>query len=834
MQKLLILASNPRRDLNLDREVSDLNNSVRRVGDLEVVLGLGVRAQELQELLAEHSPQYVHFCGHGAGEEGLVFQNDQGREQLVSTEILARIFKNFANEVSCTVLNACESDRQAQVIVEHISYVVGTNEPILDRAAYLFSVAFYKGLAAGKTVEQAYEMGCTAIQIWGEQDTQTTQSRKFNVVGEVQPAMPSLPEHRKPVLLKKGASSTTRSSQIQEAPQPPIPLHPPQDFVEFIHQEIDRKEYKDHSRKAYDNFGQYSAQNAASPDKSEYEQRKILVDKVKQFWIEGFLKSSLQEFTTVRLDLKARADAIADLTEGIEALSVELDESYEQLRDTQTYDEIGQGRTLLILGEPGVGKTIALLQLAQRLVERSEQNLSLPMPVVFNLSSWAKERKALIDWLVDELREKYQVPESLSKSWITQQQLILLLDGLDEVNRDHRDECVRALNEFIGLFPQTEIAICSRVKDYEALSERLQISSALCLQPFSSKQIYQFLDKVGGSLMGLKTLLKNDKSIEKLARNSLILNLMSVAYQGWSVKDLLAQLGSPSNRLQHIFNTYIDRRLARGTASDYSRDDILRWLSCLASRMVEEKQTVFLIEKMQPSWLQSRREKRFYRLVSRMIGESTTEISPLEQLNWFWQRVKARVVREVIIGVISGLIFWLIGGVVIGGIAWILTGSSSWLWKGFISGLIFGLIFGFIFGLGSGIGSTEIKQRVVPNQGIRQSWRNCLVIGLCGGLISGIMSQIVFDLTGSRPIAGLPGGLFFGLIAALIAGLRYGGAACIQHITLRRILYKKGRVPWNYAKFLDFASERLLMKKVGGGYIFFHRMLLEHFAQMKL
>jgi hypothetical protein len=83
MPKLLILASNPRRDLNLDREVSDLNNAVQRLGDLEVVLGLGVRSQELQVLLAEHSPQFVHFCGHGAGEKGLVFQDEDGREQHV-------------------------------------------------------------------------------------------------------------------------------------------------------------------------------------------------------------------------------------------------------------------------------------------------------------------------------------------------------------------------------------------------------------------------------------------------------------------------------------------------------------------------------------------------------------------------------------------------------------------------------------------------------------------------------------------------------------------------------------------------------------------------------
>lgn len=75
-------------------------------------------------------------------------------------------------------------------------------------------------------------------------------------------------------------------------------------------------------------------------------------------------------------------------------------------------------------------------------------------------------------------------------------------------------------------------------------------------------------------------------------------------------------------------------------------------------------------------------------------------------------------------------------------------------------------------------------------------------------------------------------GVLGGLIGGLIGGVKYGGAACIQHFNLRWMLHQKGRIPWNYAKFLDFASDRRLMEKVGGGYVFFHRMLLEHFAQM--
>ena len=36
--------------------------------------------------------------------------------------------------------------------------------------------------------------------------------------------------------------------------------------------------------------------------------------------------------------------------------------------------------------------------------------------------------------------------------------------------------------------------------------------------------------------------------------------------------------------------------------------------------------------------------------------------------------------------------------------------------------------------------------------------------------------------------------------------------------------------PLNYVCFLDYATARIFLRKVGGGYIFVHRMLLEYFA----
>ena len=50
---------------------------------------------------------------------------------------------------------------------------------------------------------------------------------------------------------------------------------------------------------------------------------------------------------------------------------------------------------------------------------------------------------------------------------------------------------------------------------------------------------------------------------------------------------------------------------------------------------------------------------------------------------------------------------------------------------------------------------------------------------------------------------------------------------------LRLLLVRNDSAPWNYPAFLDYAAERVFLRKVGGGYMFIHRMLLEHFASLE-
>jgi hypothetical protein len=130
--------------------------------------------------------------------------------------------------------------------------------------------------------------------------------------------------------------------------------------------------------------------------------------------------------------------------------------------------------------------------------------------------------------------------------------------------------------------------------------------------------------------------------------------------------------------------------------------------------------------------------------------------------------------------------------------------------------------------------------KAYPNQGINLSLKNSLAVFLVTllavWLIAGCIGWLILHLTLERPflglIFGITNGLTFGLLFALIAGLNRGGAAVIKHYALRIVLWWKSYTPFNFIKFLDECARLIFLKKVGGGYIFTHRMLLEYFADL--
>lgn len=172
---ILILAANPRNTsrLRLDQEVREINNGLQRAqrrDEFDLKSVWAIRRSDFRRAMLDLKPNIVHFCGHGSGEEGIVFEDENGQAELANTEALSGFFKLFSDKVKCVVLNACYSEVQARAIAKHIPYVVGMKRAIGDPAAIEFSVAFYDALGAGREMDFAFELASNSIQLAGIQE----------------------------------------------------------------------------------------------------------------------------------------------------------------------------------------------------------------------------------------------------------------------------------------------------------------------------------------------------------------------------------------------------------------------------------------------------------------------------------------------------------------------------------------------------------------------------------------------------------------------------------------------------------------------------------------
>ena len=56
----------------------------------------------------------------------------------------------------------------------------------------------------------------------------------------------------------------------------------------------------------------------------------------------------------------------------------------------------------------------------------------------------------------------------------------------------------------------------------------------------------------------------------------------------------------------------------------------------------------------------------------------------------------------------------------------------------------------------------------------------------------------------------------------------------VEHMCIisQCLLWWSGAAPLDYVRFLDYSAELTFLRKVGGGFIFIHRLLMEHFASL--
>ena len=172
-----------------------------------------------------------------------------------------------------------------------------------------------------------------------------------------------------------------------------------------------------------DNAQQTNYFGFSSQQRQEHQNRRLMLDKVQNIRIDSVLGKTLPGVLPLVLDLYERSDSLVNQSKS-RFQQMDSPRPIPSTQIAQMYES--SGSALLIVGKSGSGKTTLLLQLARELIERARRDGTLPMPVIFNLSSWSLTQQSLAHWLVEELENTYHIEPPIAQSWVKNNQLQLI------------------------------------------------------------------------------------------------------------------------------------------------------------------------------------------------------------------------------------------------------------------------------------------------------------------------------------------------------------------------------------------------------------------------
>ena len=179
------------------------------------------------------------------------------------------------------------------------------------------------------------------------------------------------------------------------------------------------------------------------------------------------------------------------------------------------------------------------------------------------------------------------------------------------------------------------------------------------------------------------------------------------------------------------------------------------------------------------------------------------EIRTVEALGWSW----TSALRGLLIGLAAAALFEVM--------EFLLFGAPD-----VTLSILVPTVGGAVLG---GMRGRRVEAKSRPNQGIHLSFRNSFIAGTLSGLI---LTAVAWYIRWPEYA------LYTGSLTFVAAGALFGGGNVFKHFLVRTLLWLHRDLPWDVIRFLDHAAELVFLRKVGGGYIFIHRLLQQHFASL--
>lgn len=564
--------------------------------------------------------------------------------------------------------------------------------------------------------------------------------------------------------------------------------------------------------------------------------RAVLLDRVEQLWVEGVLRSALREAAPVPLTL-SDASSRVDPPWGRRAPAPEDRRSEASGKVLARRLAHAQG-SLLILGEPGAGKTLLLLRLAEELLERARLDPAAPAPVVLHLAAFATWRGTLDAWVEHELVTKYNLPRAHVTRWLESGALVLLLDGLDEVPAPLRGRTIDRLDAFRAAHG-IALVVTSRTAEQDSTGARLRFGAAVAVDPLPPEVVWGALGPDAPP----------DAAVPPDAlRTPLLLALLRAHPGGRPAGEALV----PWLVEQHLAHAFA----ARGVGA--AREQELRaGLGFLARASLDAGRSEIWVEEIDPDTFLSPTAARAARALAVVLLVLTTvtinvgvshlveddafsglvfglcsapmvlafnrglRAQPVERLRFSWRRLVRLAPLALALGTTAGAIY----------------GLFYVVWNNVIFGAAAALVTLLTISFEPSLREGGLR----PNQGIRQSAYNGLAIGLLGlvaasvtfGLV--VVPAVLPYLDARSTLVALPhpgrtAAAVAGPMIGVIAGMVQGGWAVLAHASTRLVLAATTPLPLRLVAFLDEAVDLALLRRIGGGYLYPHRTFQEALA----
>jgi hypothetical protein len=546
-------------------------------------------------------------------------------------------------------------------------------------------------------------------------------------------------------------------------------------------------------------------------------------------------------------------------------------------------------RQLAIIGEPGAGKTSALILLARQIL--LGQSASERVPLGIDLANWNPEELTIDKWMEHRLVEEFptlkrKVPTggSAAKFLVDTDAFIPFFDGLDELS-----DPVRAVTEISAVFGKTRaFAICCRAEEYEhalrQYGEPLADAYVIELNPVSADQVADYLLN-GRQLQGAQRWLNvvdrmrahPSGPLATAMSSPLMTYLAHTAYRNTATADDLLELETREAVENQLLESYLpafyrDQRPA--TASQQTQ----------GVRAIPYPKALKTLRFL-AQYLESGHAQSFTWWDLHRAGGP--------KLRWGYSIASALAVAVLVgipAGPVAGLAFGfaiglripehsnpvlyaprmqrrtLVLAIIAGAAVGLVAAFQAQILQGALLGLVTGVAFWHAIKINEKVDSEQLRwsSGEVRAEGQKVSLRLAfaagLTIGIAALLVSGLAVAVVLGAVGivgggvagyldTRSILrGITGAAAFGLIGAIAAYRQYDllDASLLAGGTLIAVLVvnswcrfaaaqvwlaSQRRLPLGVLAFLEAASDDGIMRRSGAGFEFRHLRIQAHFSR---